>query len=62
VALVAEDASLAVATDGAVDADAVVDSVTDRFGGGGGGSPTVAQAGGLGADPAAVVAFLRGEE
>jgi alanyl-tRNA synthetase len=61
VALVAEDASLAVATDGTVDAGEVVDSVTDRFGGGGGGSPTVAQAGGLDADPAAVVAFLRGE-
>lgn len=62
VALVAADASLAVATDGSVDAGEVVDSVTDRFGGGGGGSPTVAQAGGLDADPAAVVEFLRDAE
>lgn len=60
VALVTDDASLAVATDGAVDAGEVVDDVTDRFGGGGGGSPTVAQAGGLDAAPDAVVAFLRG--
>jgi len=51
---------VAVATDGSVDADAVVDDVTDRFGGGGGGGPTVAQGGGLDADPEAVVAFLRG--
>jgi alanyl-tRNA synthetase len=62
VALVATDASLAVATDGAVDAGDVIADVTDRFGGGGGGSPTVAQAGGLDADPDAVVAFLRGHE
>jgi alanyl-tRNA synthetase len=62
VALVADDASLAVATDGAVDAGDVVDDVTDRFGGGGGGSPTVAQAGGLDADTETVVAFLRSEE
>ncbi|MFB6207177.1 MAG: alanyl-tRNA editing protein [Haloglomus sp.] len=61
VALVADEASLAVATDGDVDAGDVVDDVTDEFGGGGGGSPTVAQAGGLDADPEAVVAFLRGE-
>jgi alanyl-tRNA synthetase len=51
---------VAVATDGSVDADAVVNDVTDRFGGGGGGGPTVAQGGGLDADPEAVVAFLRG--
>ncbi|WP_276260652.1 DHHA1 domain-containing protein [Haloglomus litoreum] len=61
VALVTDDASLAVATDGTVDAGDVVDDVAARFGGGGGGSPTVAQAGGLDADPEAVVAFLRGE-
>jgi len=62
IALVAPDGSLAVATDGSIDASAVVDDVTERFGGGGGGSPTVAQAGGLDATAAEVVAFLRGEE
>ncbi|WP_284031467.1 alanyl-tRNA editing protein [Halobaculum lipolyticum] len=48
-----------VASAGAVDAGDVVDAVTDEFGGGGGGSPTFAQAGGLDADPEAVVSFLR---
>lgn len=62
VALVGEQGDyLAVATDGSVEAGEVVDDVTAQFGGGGGGSPTVAQAGGLDADPADVVAFLRGE-
>jgi len=61
VGLVAPDGSLAVATDGSVDADAVVGDVTETFGGGGGGSETVAQAGGLSADADAVVAFLRDE-
>jgi alanyl-tRNA synthetase len=60
VALVTDDASLVVATDGSVDAGNVAADVTGRFGGGGGGSPTVAQAGGIDADPDAVVAFLRG--
>jgi alanyl-tRNA synthetase len=60
VALV-NDGSLAVGTTGDPDASDVVADVTDRFGGGGGGSPTVAQGGGLDADPADVVAFLRGE-
>ena len=60
VALVTDDASLVVATDGSVDAGGVAADVTGRFGGGGGGSPTVAQAGGIDADPDAVVAFLRG--
>jgi alanyl-tRNA synthetase len=60
VALVGESGSyLAVATGGAVDAEAVVDSVTAAFGGGGGGSGTVAQAGGLDAEPDEVVAHLR---
>jgi len=60
VALVGESGSyLAVATEGAVDAEAVVDSVTAAFGGGGGGSETVAQAGGLDAEPDEVVAHLR---
>jgi len=33
--------------------------VTDAFGGGGGGSQTLAQAGGLSAEPGDVVAHLR---
>ncbi|MFC7185450.1 alanyl-tRNA editing protein [Halorubrum yunnanense] len=44
---------------GAPDAGEIVDAVTDEFGGGGGGGPTFAQGGGLDADPAAVVAWLR---
>ncbi|WP_144925481.1 alanyl-tRNA editing protein [Halorubrum salsamenti] len=43
----------------APDAGAVVDAVTDEFGGGGGGGPTFAQGGGIDADPEAVVAWLR---
>jgi alanyl-tRNA synthetase len=54
------DGSLAVATDGSVDAGDVADRVTAEFGGGGGGSPTAAQAGAFDADPEDVVAFLRG--
>jgi len=50
---------LAVASAEAVDAGEVVEAVTDEFGGGGGGSPDVAQAGGLDAAPEAVVDFLR---
>jgi alanyl-tRNA synthetase len=62
VALVGESGSyLGVATSGAVDAQAVVDAVTAEFGGGGGGSPTSAQAGGLDATPEEVVTFLRDE-
>jgi alanyl-tRNA synthetase len=61
VALVAADGNaLAVATDGDVEAGAVIEGVTEAFGGGGGGGPTLAQGGGLSADPAEVVAFLRG--
>ncbi|MFC7098700.1 alanyl-tRNA editing protein [Halobaculum marinum] len=48
-----------VASGGTVDAGDVVDAVTDEFGGGGGGSPTFAQGGGLSADPETVVSFLR---
>ncbi|MFT4921617.1 MAG: alanyl-tRNA synthetase [Haloarculaceae archaeon] len=60
VALVGEEgAYLAVATDGSADAGEIVDDVTAEFGGGGGGGPTVAQGGGLDADPGDVVAFLR---
>lgn len=43
-----------------VDANAVVSDVTAEFGGGGGGSGTFAQGGGIDADPADVVAALRG--
>lgn len=42
-----------------LDAGDVVDAVTDEFGGGGGGSPTFAQGGGLDAAPEDVVTFLR---
>ena len=60
VALVAADGEgVAVATDGETDASAVVDDFTAEFGGGGGGSETVAQAGGFDADPDDLVAFLR---
>jgi alanyl-tRNA synthetase len=60
-ALVGENGTyVAVATDGSADAGEIVDDVTAEFGGGGGGGPTVAQGGGLDADPEAVVAFLRG--
>ncbi|MDR9432191.1 MAG: DHHA1 domain-containing protein, partial [Natronomonas sp.] len=55
--LAAPDGSLAVGA-GPADAGDVVDELTERFGGGGGGSPDVAQAGGLDADGASVVAFL----
>lgn len=60
VVLIAEDGSgLAVATDGDHDAEALVERATDAFGGGGGGSPTVAQAGGLDADAEQLVALYR---
>jgi alanyl-tRNA synthetase len=44
-----------------VDAGDVVGRITDEFGGGGGGAPTLAQGGGLDADPDDVAAYLRGE-
>ncbi|MFB6094054.1 MAG: alanyl-tRNA editing protein [Halanaeroarchaeum sp.] len=47
-----------VASDGQVDASAIVEDVTDEFGGGGGGAPAFAQGGGLDAEPTDVVAFL----
>ena len=50
-----------VATGGDPAAGDVVEEITDRFGGGGGGGPTFAQGGGLGADPEAVLDWLRGE-
>ncbi|PSQ13595.1 hypothetical protein BRC98_01255 [Halobacteriales archaeon QS_7_68_65] len=51
--------SVAVATTDEIDASAVVDDLTAEFGGGGGGSETVAQAGGFDADPEKLVGFLR---
>jgi alanyl-tRNA synthetase len=45
--------------DASTGANEVVADVTGEFGGGGGGSPTFAQGGGLDADPGSVVAWLR---
>jgi alanyl-tRNA synthetase len=61
IALTGKDGAtfLVVGTDGDVEAGDVVNDVTDEFGGGGGGSPTFAQGGGLSADPDDVVAYLR---
>ncbi|UPV74691.1 DHHA1 domain-containing protein [Halorussus limi] len=61
VVLAGEDGATFVvaATGGDPDAGDVVDDVTAEFGGGGGGSPTFAQGGGLDAGPEAVVSFLR---
>jgi len=60
VVLAGEDGSTFVvaATGGEPAAGDVVDEVTDTFGGGGGGSPTFAQGGGLDATPEEIVAFL----
>jgi alanyl-tRNA synthetase len=44
---------------GPTDAETVVEELTETFGGGGGGSETVAQAGGLDADGSAIVTHLR---
>jgi len=51
-----------VATDGDADANAVVQDVTGEFGGGGGGSPTFAQGGGIPASPLEVVGYLRDDD
>jgi alanyl-tRNA synthetase len=60
VALVSGDGeSTAVAADGEIDASEIVNELTTEFGGGGGGSESVAQAGGFDADPDDLVAFLR---
>jgi len=63
VALAGRDGStfVVVGTDGETDANEVVGTVTDEFGGGGGGQPTLAQGGGLDADPTAVVDYLQPE-
>ncbi len=61
VVLVGEDGStfVVVATEGGTDAGDVVDEITGAFGGGGGGQPTLAQGGGIEAEPDAVLEFLR---
>jgi alanyl-tRNA synthetase len=63
VVLVGEDGGtfvvVAASADASVDADAVVDDVTDAFGGGGGGSPTFAQGGGVDAESDEIVNWLR---
>jgi len=61
VALTGRDGStfLVVGAGGDTDAAAVVDDATDEFGGGGGGRPTIAQGGGIDADPATVAEYLR---
>ena len=57
-ALVTPDGQLAVGA-GPVDASELIDDITGTFGGGGGGSPDVAQAGGLDADGSTIVEHLR---
>jgi len=57
--LATPDAQLAVGAGAGVDAGDVVDELTDEFGGGGGGSPSVAQAGGFDVDGERVLASLR---
>lgn len=59
--LATPDGQLAAGADVGLDANEVVDEVTDEFGGGGGGSAAVAQAGGLSADGEDVVSLLREE-
>ncbi|PSQ02302.1 hypothetical protein BRC92_09190 [Halobacteriales archaeon QS_4_69_31] len=63
VALAGVDGStfVVVAADGDTDAGGVVADVTDEFGGGGGGRPTLAQGGGISADPETVADYLRPE-
>ena len=55
--LVSPSGQLAVSA-GPIDAGEIVDELTAEFGGGGGGSPDVVQAGGLDADGEAVIAFF----
>jgi alanyl-tRNA synthetase len=61
VALTGRDGStfLVVGAGGDTDAAAVVGDATDEFGGGGGGRPSIAQGGGIDADPATVAEYLR---
>lgn len=48
-----------VASDGSVDAGETIGAITDEFGGGGGGSPTFAQGGGLSGSTAEILEYLR---
>lgn len=60
VALVSDDGeSVAIAADEEIDASEIVDELTAEFGGGGGGSESIAQAGGFDTDSDELVAFLR---
>ena len=60
VALTGRDGStfLVVGAQGDTDAATVVDDATGEFGGGGGGRPTIAQGGGIDADPETVAEYL----
>ncbi|MFD1641214.1 alanyl-tRNA editing protein [Halohasta litorea] len=50
---------LVVGTGGEHDANEIITDVTDEFGGGGGGQPTIAQGGGLDATPERVAEYVR---
>ena len=54
-----DDTTVVVGSSGSSSANDVVDRITTQFGGGGGGSETFAQGGGIGADPADVISYLR---
>ncbi|WP_336344186.1 alanyl-tRNA editing protein [Halalkalicoccus ordinarius] len=61
VALVSDERppTVAVASESGTDAGAIVDDLTDEFGGGGGGGHEFAQGGGIGEEPERIVEFLR---
>lgn len=61
IALVTESdpTTVIIASVGETDAGGVINDLTTEFGGGGGGGPDFAQGGGIAADPADVVSFLR---
>ncbi|MFB6187235.1 MAG: DHHA1 domain-containing protein, partial [Halobacteriaceae archaeon] len=49
------------ATDGSINANAIIQDVTEKFGGGGGGQNTFAQGGGLTVPPDDVITFIRSD-